>query len=108
MKMKLSIGSGCPAMSFVFAISAIVVGFGVCREADADRFQLSDKDVIEEHYNECRNRYGPQLTRADAAKLDQNCNPMPEKPPKPGFTPDEMFMPGFMPNELKKNRVPEI
>lgn len=92
--MKSSIGSGCPAMSFVFAISAIVVGFGVCREADADRFQLSDKDVIEEHYNECRNRYGPQLTRADAAKLDQNCNPMPEKPPKkPIHVPGAIFIP---------------
>ncbi|WP_143492496.1 MULTISPECIES: hypothetical protein [unclassified Pseudomonas] len=82
MKKKAPIGIGFSAVYLGFAISITVVGFGIFREVDAAPFQQTDQEAIEAHYNECRNRYGPQLTRADAAKLDGSCNPMPEKVPE--------------------------
>ncbi|RIJ08189.1 hypothetical protein DXT77_21915 [Pseudomonas sp. 91RF] len=39
-------------------------------------FQQTQAEIIENHYNECKNRYGPQLTREEAAQLDGACNPI--------------------------------
>lgn len=67
----------------LFAIA--IADFAMPREAYGEGwlngvpFQQTDSEIIEEHYQGCK-KNNPNLTRAEAAKLDQQCNPLTPRP----------------------------
>lgn len=74
----------------LFAIA--IADFAMPREAYGEGwlngvpFQQTDSEIIEEHYQGCLEK-NPKLTRAEAAKLDQQCNPL---TPRPAMSPEEL------------------
>lgn len=65
------------------AILLLIISSGVSRQVYAVAFEQTREDISKDHYNMCKNRLGPQLTREQADKLDANCQEIVQKPLSP-------------------------
>lgn len=72
----------------VLAAFLMIAGAGITSRAYAVAFQQTDEDIRNDHYNFCKDRLGPGLTRAAADQLDANCREI----PKPKITPEQQEM----------------
>lgn len=68
---------------FTLAIFLLILSSGSYRQAHAVPFQETDEDIQNRHYNMCKNKLGPQLTKDQADKLDANCQEIVKKPLSP-------------------------
>ncbi|MGY4817608.1 hypothetical protein ACVNP3_16875 [Pseudomonas chlororaphis subsp. piscium] len=78
---KLYVSSMALLPLLAIALFLLIANFAMPRVAygagwlNGVPFQQTEAEIIEEHYQECK-KNNPKLTRAEAAKLDQQCNPL--------------------------------
>ena len=67
----------------VLALFSLVINSGIAPQAHGAALVESPEEVKEAHYNLCKNRLGPQLTREQAANLNGDCQEIVQKPLSP-------------------------